>query len=89
MNPGDLIEWFYNDNDKAVNKDEELWSSSMQRWVPIGGTAFLISTAWKKYTWLSKEGLFSAEAINHVTRTKVRKLIWGSSASPRMMKENK
>ena len=35
MNPGDLIEWFYESSHEVVAEDEELWSTLIDDWVPI------------------------------------------------------
>jgi len=63
MKPGDLIEWFYTSNDKAVKPREELWSSIDKHYVTIGGTHLLISRADEVLTFLtmgSDKGLLRA-----------------------------
>lgn len=69
MKPGDLIEWVYK-NGKVVDKDEELWSSPEDRWVPIGGTKYhlVVSVDENKYSWLNDDGLFHAyvEDVKHL-----------------------
>lgn len=63
MNPGDMIEWVYKQfgcNNQPVDKNEMLWSTSMQKYVSIDCRAVLISITVKEYTWLSERGLFCA-----------------------------
>jgi hypothetical protein len=60
MFPGDMIEWAYTANDKVVRKDEELWSSTMIQWVPIGHPALLVHVDEHTYSWLTPKGLFHA-----------------------------
>ena len=36
MKPGDRIEWTYERNGSVVTENETLYSSRMERWVPIG-----------------------------------------------------
>jgi hypothetical protein len=61
MKPGDLIEWVYKSDPQPVDEDVELWSTPMQRWIPIGiHPAVLISITDEFYTWLTLEGLFHA-----------------------------
>jgi len=58
MKPGDLIEWVYVANDQIVRPREELWSTPMQKWVPIGGVHVLVSIANGMLTWLPLCGVF-------------------------------
>lgn len=58
MYPGDLIEWFYKHDNVVVDKNEKIWSSSMQEYVPIGGIFLLISVTEDEFFWLSEKGLF-------------------------------
>ncbi len=58
IKPGDIIEWVY--NKAVVDSNEVLYSTSMGRCVPIGGTALLISVDDEVYVWLSDKGLFHA-----------------------------
>ena len=60
MKPGDLIEWIYKSNSKVVNLNENLWSSLMKQWVPIGEKSLLISITDVEYVWLCSKGLFRA-----------------------------
>ena len=60
--PGDVIEWVYKFDGVAVLSNEELWSSTMECWVPIGGTALLISVDDETYSWLGPEGFLRARA---------------------------
>jgi hypothetical protein len=61
MKPGDLIEWVYAINSQPVIENERLWSTSMQRYIPIGvHPGVLISITDEFYTWLTLEGLFHA-----------------------------
>lgn len=62
MVPGDVIEWVYKSSNKVVDKDEELWSSTMEQWVPIGScfTHILISIENEQMSWLNEQGCFHA-----------------------------
>lgn len=62
MKPGDIIEWVYKQTDKLVAEDEELWSTPMSRWVPIGSSLVhtLISINDERISWLNEKGLFHA-----------------------------
>jgi hypothetical protein len=61
MKPGDLIEWVYISNSQPVDVNEKLWSTPMNRWIPIGvHPAVLISITDEFYVWLTPEGLFRA-----------------------------
>jgi hypothetical protein len=61
MKPGDLIEWVYKSDSQPVDEDEKLWSTPMQRWIPIGVHPMMfISMTDEFYTWLTPEGLFHA-----------------------------
>lgn len=61
MKPGDMIKWvYYCDNNVNVDGDEMLWSTPMNRWVPISVPALLISITKDEYVWLSEGGIFSA-----------------------------
>jgi len=52
MKPGDMIEWRYESSDKPIARDEYVWSSVMNRWLPIGGVHLLISRDNDELTWL-------------------------------------
>ncbi len=59
--PGDLIEWTYKSSDNIVASNEMLYSSTMKKRVPVGGTALLITICDDgQYVWLSENGLFHA-----------------------------
>lgn len=62
MVPGGIIEWAYKSSNKVVNEDEELWSTLMKQWVPIGSKLIhiLVSIDGKKITWLNEKGCFHA-----------------------------
>ena len=62
MIPGDLIEWTYKRNGRRVINREQLWSTLMKRWVPIGSSLVhtLVSIDGEQITWMNEEGLFRA-----------------------------
>jgi len=62
MKPGDLIEWAYKGNNELVVSDEELWSSPMQAWVPIGSNMLhlLVSITDEHISWFNEKGFFHA-----------------------------
>ena len=66
MKPGDMIEWAYKSSGNVVTPDEELWSTPMQQWVPIGCEALLISITKDMYMWLSDKRLFHARVDDTV-----------------------
>ncbi len=67
MKPGDMIEWIYKSSGNVVVPDEEIWSTPMKRWVPIGGQALLISIVKDVYVWLSDKRLFHARVDDTFT----------------------
>lgn len=62
MVPGDVIEWSYKDSNKVVVKTEELWSTPMRKWVPIGSKLIhvLVAIDGHHVNWLNERGLFTA-----------------------------
>jgi len=60
MKPSDLIEWVCKyDSHQPANKGDELWSTPMHRWIPIGvHPAILVSITNESYMWMTPEGLF-------------------------------
>lgn len=58
--PGDMIEWVYEYNNAVVDKNENLWSSTMNQFIPIGAPSLLISVTEDKFSFLSEKGLFHA-----------------------------
>ena len=62
MQPGDMIEWVYKQTNEFIAEDETLWSTLMQRYVPIGSNFvhILISIDNEQLTWLNEEGCFHA-----------------------------
>jgi hypothetical protein len=62
IKPGDLIEWAYLRTRSLVCKNETLWSSVDEKWVPIGSelTHLCVSCDGKIITWLNEKGLFRA-----------------------------
>jgi len=59
---GDFIEWVEMCGGKLVDKDEELYSTIENKWVPIGSNLvhMCINVEDDVYTWLNEKGLFSA-----------------------------
>lgn len=70
MKPGDLIEWVYTYNEKPVLLDEMLWSSVLERRVPIGGVALLVALYDGKMIWFSDKGLFRAREDDIMTHNR-------------------
>ena len=66
MQPGDLIEWTYRQTGDLVFQYEMLWSTPMNRWVPIGSGLVhtLISISDEQITWLNENGCFHARVDN-------------------------
>jgi len=62
MKPGDLIEWVYRSDDKIVSSGEELWSTPMVQWVPIGSSMLhlLVSITDEHISWFNEKGFFHA-----------------------------
>ena len=62
MKPGDQIEWTYKRNGQCVAKREMLWSSTMERYVPIGSGLIhvLVSIDSERITWMNEKRLFHA-----------------------------
>jgi hypothetical protein len=71
MKPGDLIEWVYKRNSQPVRENEQLWSTPMNRWIPIGvHPMMLISITDEFYSWLTPEGLFHARVDDMATNNR-------------------
>jgi len=60
MKPGDLIEWYYEYNKQPVLQNEELWSSLMNCWIPIGIISTLLQQDSETYSWINSKGCFHA-----------------------------
>lgn len=62
MKPGDMIEWTYKLSGRLVHEDETLWSSTEERFVPIGSEMVhcLVSINDETFSWLNEKGLFHA-----------------------------
>ena len=60
--PGDMIEWTYKWNGELILSGWMLWSTPLQRWVPIGSEQvhLLISITQDTIVWLNDKGLFHA-----------------------------
>jgi len=62
MKPGDLFQWVYKDDNTPIVDgipNMNMWSTTMQRFVPIGGIALLVSVTGDTYTWLYRKQLYS------------------------------
>ena len=70
MNPGDLFDWAYKYNNERVRENEQLWSSTMNQWVPIGGPEpmLCIGITDEMIVWLSASGLFHARVDDTSSR---------------------
>jgi hypothetical protein len=62
VKPGDLIEWTYRYTGGSVVAGETMWSTPLDRWVPVGGDLFhmLVAITSDTITWLNSRGLFHA-----------------------------
>ena len=62
MQPGDQIEWAYKRDGSIVIEHDMLWSTPMNRWVPIGSGLVhtLVSIDGEQIMWLNREGCFHA-----------------------------
>jgi hypothetical protein len=62
IKPGDLIEWAYEATDRPVSVDERLWSTPLQRYVPIGSDMIhmLVAVDSDHIMWFNSRGLFHA-----------------------------
>lgn len=54
MRPGDLFRWTYENGGGEVNT--RLWSATMARWIPIGGTCLVIYRDKNRIDWLGPAG---------------------------------
>ena len=70
MKPGDMIEWVDRSSGNVIRHNEEIWSTPMKQWVPVGGIAFLISITEDTYMWLSDKGLFHAR-VDDIQKARV------------------
>jgi hypothetical protein len=64
MKPGDFIEWVYKSNNVVVPHDEMLWSTLMQKWVPITGLIELVALTDDAIVWLCDNRLFRARSVD-------------------------
>lgn len=62
IKPGDIIEWKYKQGTPA-NLDETIWSTTMERWVPVGRAMvhLLVASVDGTIMWINPAGLFTAE----------------------------
>lgn len=62
MKLGDRIEWTYKRNGRLVTGREQLWSTIMNCYVPIGSSLIhtLVSIDDEQITWVNEEGCFHA-----------------------------
>jgi hypothetical protein len=60
MKPGDFIEWVYKSNNSVVRRHRMMWSTLMQKDVPIGGLNLLVALTGDTMVWLCDKGLFHA-----------------------------
>ena len=60
--PGDIVEWAYKRDGSIVIEHDMLWSTPMNRWVPIGSGLVhtLVSIDGEQIMWLNREGCFHA-----------------------------
>lgn len=64
IEPGDLFEWVYvGDNSPAI-AIEEVYSNTMQKWIPCSGLCLCIGINHNKIHWTSDKGLFHAHIDN-------------------------
>ena len=65
MKPGDFIVWTYKATGELVGSSETLWSSTLQKYVPVGRSNNLLISIHEEndkqvITWLNDKGLFHA-----------------------------
>ena len=66
MKPGDLIEWRYQYSKQRIDTNEMLWSSIMQKWIPMGIVSTFLHQDNEIYFWINSKGCFSAH-VNDIT----------------------
>lgn len=73
MNPGDLIEWVYENSHKVVGENEELWSTPMKCYAPIGSSLvhIIISIDKEHIVWMNEEGLFHMRVYDVLTNERL------------------
>jgi hypothetical protein len=78
IKPGDLIEWIYEGSYKLVSHDEKLWSTLLQRYVPIGSELvhILIAVDNDRLVWLNSKGLFHANIADARTNVRTNAARW-------------
>jgi hypothetical protein len=87
MKPGDLIEWYYNSPKKLVIQTEQLWSSLMQQWIPIGIISTLLYQDKETYGWTNSKGCFCAR-MNDNSNARQNFLRDGVSTCVRVARDN-
>lgn len=63
MKPGDLFEWVYKSTLKSVRKNEKLYTSLMNKWVPCDGLCLCVGVNKNVVYWLSKHGLLQVIVV--------------------------
>jgi len=73
IKPGDLFQWVCKYNSSPSLKDEELYSQTMEKYVPCVGVCLCIGMNDNVIHWVSNKGLFHA----HVHKTFAKRAIVG------------
>jgi hypothetical protein len=68
VKPGDLIKWINEATDQHISVDEELWSTPLCRYVPIGSkfVHMLMAIDNDHITWFNSRGIFYAHVDDTV-----------------------
>ncbi len=66
LRPGDLVEWVTQARGTPVDRQAVLWSTPLQRYVPIGSALvhLLIAVHDGGLLWVNSEGLFEASTLD-------------------------
>lgn len=83
MKQGDTIEWVYKHSNRPVEKSEMIWSSTMERYVPVYGKATFVAMHEDIIIWHSNHGLLHAKIDDDIS---VIKSASGVKVAPKVVK---
>lgn len=63
IKPGDFVDWIYRTSRQLVSENEEIWSSTMMSFVPVGKSIIhiVVDIDDNEITWINGKGLFSSK----------------------------
>lgn len=71
IKPGDLFRWVYKYDNSPTRLNEELYSHTMEKWVPCAGMCLCIGINENIIHWVSDKGLFHTY-VDKIRRSRTR-----------------